>query len=1123
MLTPQILTPQKSEVKSSGKLKCPQLRHPPGFPDMEHSMDGRDVFNPQGDRSCLRDVAENGDGLIQFMASVPAEECSSREVGSCPANVSTSHPDNCCCHREDCVADAQVRDNPAAALPTDTLIHEQADAADHRSCVRDGSDNPAPAGGGYPEQVPSVGDDLDDDLEYFECSDVLTVHEDEIWKKKLQFLLEGDDEDELKLSRDCDACAYFLPHMPCPIPVSDDTAPMETTIGFCGHHSKPKAVNVRRDPSASSQSTLQPEMTLTVGHHRDSSSSLQDKGTSEVPEASAAIGNEHPRAEDNGSNHPAAGFPMDTSKHRDKGPATDCAALMEQAPDTMAASRDKDSLGAGSLLLEEEAEETPRAAVCTLTESLRRNLFRLLSPTGLCRYVSAIGQTLQAAAEPREAGAVGQEGVTAAGSPQMCAAEEGERKRTWGLSEHSQEPAEADPPRNEGADVQISAQSCERLCMEPQLEEEGVSGTCVSAGAIQPAPQVLCTEGTSQAESDNVQTDSQHPAQSEKGGMHQQGMGVGTGAVSPFPVQAMGCAPDKQECLCAVLSSAKLCDEPQQGRQQCSFDSNGSNDTDTFCSLSSDEPVLEAQTKSGLEGGEPVCRGDADVSAVHEKLWQLLHEDEESDCQIPCEPRGITSLEIRLTGTQAPELHCAQETSSDPPLPEQEPVTQPDSRQRTEEGDCADSSILFKGDGASIGNTCLAEAVGADGVCLDSSTGNKPEQPSSICVTANRTIFSTGECLEQEPDPMLADSSGSMQMAVGGEGELLINPASQAWDTGSPGTLKDAQSGDCDKETPGMSHGTVGQLLPTEHNTPLMDEGVTGERCSSRDCYPAGAELPDPPEDKPFFPSGDPNQQPHEELSSVNTLPETYGVSSPEEGDPSALHAQSSPDPDCDLPSRDDCNDSQVVSNAQENVAVIETPESITRKNPSQTTDQVPGAETQAVAFTPLSGEVLLRDLNVEAGGEQREIGRAGAPCASGSQAASEHLGFANSPFKPDGELKAEPIKWKPNPAKSCHGAAGAKKKLPAASLSKKPRLEQREACSDAVLATEPVGSEAGVRQREDRNQHRKLTVNKESKAPRLLKGIQAELFPDCSGNIKLCCQFGAIHSDSTITWTKDS
>ncbi|XP_077136594.1 alpha-protein kinase 2 [Ranitomeya variabilis] len=49
-------------------------------------------------------------------------------------------------------------------------------------------------------------------------------------------------------------------------------------------------------------------------------------------------------------------------------------------------------------------------------------------------------------------------------------------------------------------------------------------------------------------------------------------------------------------------------------------------------------------------------------------------------------------------------------------------------------------------------------------------------------------------------------------------------------------------------------------------------------------------------------------------------------------------------------------------------------------------------------------------------------------------------------------------------------------------------------------------------------------TVPKDSKkAPQLLNGIQAELFPDCSENLKLFCHFGDIHADSTITWTKDS
>ncbi|XP_071989592.1 alpha-protein kinase 2 [Engystomops pustulosus] len=49
-------------------------------------------------------------------------------------------------------------------------------------------------------------------------------------------------------------------------------------------------------------------------------------------------------------------------------------------------------------------------------------------------------------------------------------------------------------------------------------------------------------------------------------------------------------------------------------------------------------------------------------------------------------------------------------------------------------------------------------------------------------------------------------------------------------------------------------------------------------------------------------------------------------------------------------------------------------------------------------------------------------------------------------------------------------------------------------------------------------------TVVKDSKrAPQLLHSIQADLFPDHSGNLKLYCHFGEIHADATITWTKDS
>ncbi|XP_040277006.1 alpha-protein kinase 2 [Bufo bufo] len=49
-------------------------------------------------------------------------------------------------------------------------------------------------------------------------------------------------------------------------------------------------------------------------------------------------------------------------------------------------------------------------------------------------------------------------------------------------------------------------------------------------------------------------------------------------------------------------------------------------------------------------------------------------------------------------------------------------------------------------------------------------------------------------------------------------------------------------------------------------------------------------------------------------------------------------------------------------------------------------------------------------------------------------------------------------------------------------------------------------------------------TVAKDiKKAPQLLHGVQAELFHDRSGNLKLFCRFAEIHADSSITWMKDA
>ncbi|XP_051498149.1 alpha-protein kinase 2 [Apus apus] len=1446
------------------------------LPNTEGNMDVKNVFKPQENIFCPRDFSENCDELIHLNGVVSvtaggAEKCCSREVHSCPTTVIPSHTDNCCLSMGDSVSGqslANVQACEKTGLGTHlTLFSEQADTpiVNHNYFVKDDSENSATIPDIYSEKIPSVSDDFsDDDLEYFECSDVLTVRENEIWKKKLQFLLESDDEDDLKLSKDCDGCAYFLSEMPCLFQVSDNTTPMDTTIGFCSHHSKFEGVNVRRDPSMYSQSTLQTEMTLTVGHHQDKSPSLKDKEKCNTPVASAAIENDHPRTEEdnNGSTHSAAGFPTAESKNKDNIPSkVDSstsglgASSTNQAPGTMTeSSMDKDMLDESSLLLEEGErnvpEENAKHAVCTLTESLRRNLLRLLNPKELCRYVSNIGQSFQTASEVRESTAlcpnhggvistqISEERESLQVQAGLCHAEEAdkdcdwERKRTWGLSEQHQVPNEDISPRNEGANLKIFTQNCERPCMQPEIKKEGIFMTGESARAIHPASEMLCAEKALQAKNTNLQTYSQHHAPCDKReSCHQQvcEQGITTLSngnqskddVSPFPLWDMGSVPDKQECLCAVLSSAKLCDEPWEGEQ--------SNDTDTFCSVPCDEPLLQANPKAVLESGEPGCKGDADISAVHDKLWKLLHEDD-SDYQIPFENWRISSLEIRSTDIKVTALNLVEETCSDHILPvnvreEQEPLTQPAGRQR-EKGDCNVSNILLKTDeacnSASIGNICLAQVVEADGVCLDSSTGNKLETP-SICFSAN--ILNTGECWEQKPNQTLTDSNGSSQMTASWGGKLTIN-ASQACDADSLQRLKNAQNGNlvCDKENPDyMSdnlHGTIGQLPHTEDNISLINESVTANRCHFEDCYLARKELACFPEEKYIFPSENTSQFTCEEHSSVNTIHKSYEENFQEKGNHSDFSAQNKSNPDGYHLSKDnDCQDFQVVSDTQKYAYVMqlpnltEMPETITHKSLPLNTDQLAEIEDQELASTPSSGDPFLRDFCVELPGyepgkveeEQREIcvgdetscdsGVSHVPesqtavsphntseqcvllvdssfksdeelkpdssqthtCASGSlisvstplprKAQHQYLSISNedsrvssnqldiqqlavkeaSPFSTpesqseglltslsavecpgtgchvetkstqnalkvdenlsmlgafckalkdkflrapeenkkkavlwenekeiqrateynpgeaetnsplhtlisskaqrqlinisterfcpdlissskltevDNSIKTteydrekevmtsesvvsglvnlspvdsgnnqyfqeqppcsrtqpfslalttydpfpgnaerlrnqegskshqtspaadepEPIRCKQDTAKSGHLAVGAKKKLPPATLSKKPRLEERgDVSKDLSCVKKSVKSEAGMTHKEDRKEQRKLVLKKDSKAPKLLKKIQAELFPDCSGNIKLCCQFGEIHDDSTITWTRDS
>nr|XP_036871986.1 alpha-protein kinase 2 isoform X1 [Manis javanica]XP_036871997.1 alpha-protein kinase 2 isoform X1 [Manis javanica] len=129
----------------------------------------------------------------------------------------------------------------------------------------------------------------DDDLEYLECSDVMTDYSNAVWQRNLQgtehvFLLESDDE-EMEFSERClGGCEHFLGEMGCGPRVSDDAGPMDATTGFWGYHSQPQDAGVRSNPaSAPSPSSWQTGTTLTLGPHQDGTSTVTDQGRYKLP------------------------------------------------------------------------------------------------------------------------------------------------------------------------------------------------------------------------------------------------------------------------------------------------------------------------------------------------------------------------------------------------------------------------------------------------------------------------------------------------------------------------------------------------------------------------------------------------------------------------------------------------------------------------------------------------------------------------------------------------------------------------------------------------------------------------------------------------------------------------
>uniref|UniRef100_A0A8C6HRG6 Alpha-protein kinase 2 n=1 Tax=Mus spicilegus TaxID=10103 RepID=A0A8C6HRG6_MUSSI len=138
----------------------------------------------------------------------------------------------------------------------------------------------------------------DDDLEYLECSDVMTDYSNAVWQRSLQgtdrvFLLESDDE-EMEFN-ECGqgGCEHFFTEMGCGPQVSGGMWSMNVATGFCSYHSQPQEVGVRSSgTSGHSPLPLHSEMTLTLGPHQDETAKMTEPGRAPLPTAPEAVEND---------------------------------------------------------------------------------------------------------------------------------------------------------------------------------------------------------------------------------------------------------------------------------------------------------------------------------------------------------------------------------------------------------------------------------------------------------------------------------------------------------------------------------------------------------------------------------------------------------------------------------------------------------------------------------------------------------------------------------------------------------------------------------------------------------------------------------------------------------------
>ncbi|VTJ65026.1 Hypothetical predicted protein [Marmota monax] len=140
----------------------------------------------------------------------------------------------------------------------------------------------------------------DDDLEYLECSDVMTDYTNAVWQRNLQgtehvFLLESDDEETEFSECGLGGREHFLSEMGCGPQVSGNTGPMDATTGFCGYHSQLQEVEIKSSgASRHSPSSLRTGRTLALGPHQDRTALVSEQGRCPLPTLPEAAENDYP-------------------------------------------------------------------------------------------------------------------------------------------------------------------------------------------------------------------------------------------------------------------------------------------------------------------------------------------------------------------------------------------------------------------------------------------------------------------------------------------------------------------------------------------------------------------------------------------------------------------------------------------------------------------------------------------------------------------------------------------------------------------------------------------------------------------------------------------------------------